>query len=448
MKRTGVSLGVAALLTLFFLTSCIDTDNTLGSAMVPENQDISLHVATLDLPVTLRMADSLQTSVSNSATVGAIRTERFGLFHSDAAVSLTAAVDSIIWGKNPSVRSLILSLAVDTTLVVDASQLSIPQNFYVYQLNVELDSTMIYNNSLKPTDHKAELLSDGGTVFTGDDAYIVDIKKEFGEKLFRIPMATLDSAELFMKACYGLYIACDDPLEGMEGGRLTCFDLSASYLYLVYDYDDDEGARRSNTATFNLGSYYSVNVSSAGSRSLEHADPAKALYMEGLCGIKPHIDAQQLRSTVTAWAASAGVPLENILIAKATLTFPVEYNGDRNQYDYYSTNLFPCKRVRGTSSVNYTPLDEINNTGMEDGMLNRSLLQYTSNISIYLQDLIRRTDITADDDLWMMPTLSFYNSYTSTTYYYADYYYYAQNTLNGTAAERHPVLNLTYAVLK
>ena len=448
MKRTGVSLGVAALLTLFFLSSCIDTDNTLGSAMVAENQDISLHSVTLDLPVTLRMADSLQTSVSNSVTIGAIRTERFGLFHSDAAVSLTASTDSIIWGKNPSVRSLTLSMAIDTTIVVDASQLYIPQNFHVYQLNLELDSTMVYNNSLKPADHKPEMLSDGGAVYTGEDTYVVNLKKEFGEQLFKIPMATLDSAELFMKACYGLYLQCDDPVEGLEGGRLTSFDLSSSFIYLTYDYDDDEGARRTKTATFQLGEKYSVNISTAGSRILEKADPAKALYMEGLCGIKPHIDARELRNTVAEWAATAGIPLESMLIAKATLTFPVEYNGDHNQYDYYSGNLFPCKRVRGTQTVNYTPLDEINNTALENGTLDRSLLQYKSNISLYLQDLIGRDDLTADDDLWMMPTISYYNSYTSVTYYFADYYYYAQNILNGTAAKRHPVLQLTYAVLK
>ena len=448
MKRTGVSLGVAALLTLFFLASCIDTDKTLGSAMVADNQDVSLHTVTLDLPVTLKMADSLQTSVSNSVTLGAIRTDRYGLFHSDAAFSLTAAADSIIWGKNPSVRALSLSLTVDTTIVIDASQLHIPQNFYVYQLNRELDSTMVYNNSLTPADHKPELLSEAGSVYTGDASYIVSLKKEFGEQLFKIPMSTLDSAELFMKACYGLYLQCDDPLEGTEGGRLTCFDLSSSYLYLTYDYDDEDGHRRTSTANFNLGQYYSVNISSSGSRDLEHADPAQALYMEGLCGIKPHIDAQQLRKTVADWAASTGIPLDNLLVAKATVTFPVEYNGDRNQYDYYSDNLFPCQRKRGTSKVSYTPIEEINNDDFEDGTLDRSLLQYTSNISLYLQDLVGRTDITPDDDLWMMPTVTYYDTYSGVTYYFADYYYYAQDILNGTAADRHPVLKLTYAVLK
>ena len=80
MKHTGITVGLALLLTLFFLASCIETNRTLGSALVPTNQDISIHTATLDIPVTLRMADSLQTAVSNSMSVGAIRSGVFGLF--------------------------------------------------------------------------------------------------------------------------------------------------------------------------------------------------------------------------------------------------------------------------------------------------------------------------------------------------------------------------------
>ena len=450
MKRTGISLGCAVLLTLFFLVSCIDTDYTLGSRMVPDNQDISLHTATLDLPVDLRMADSLQTTVTSSVTLGAIRTNRFGLFHSDAAFSVTPANDSITWGRNPAVRSITLSMTADTALIVNASQRYIPQNFYVHQLNLELDSTMTYNNSLPADCYRPELLAEGGCIYMGEGLYEVTITKAIGERLFQIPMSVLDSADLFMKQFYGFYLRCDDPEEGTEGGRLTCFDLSSSFLYLTYDYDDDEGIRRTKTVTFNLGEYYCLNRSSAGSRDLEEADTRQTLYMEGLCGIKPHIDARKVRSLVAAWAAENQIPLNNLLIAKATVSFPFEYNGDRTQFDYYSTTMFPSRRVRGETQVIYTPLDEINNTSMEDGTIDRSLLQYTSNISIYLQDLIQRdvSSINADDDLWMMPIVSYYNSYTSTTYYYSDYYYYTQNVLNGTAADRHPVLKLTYSILK
>jgi len=450
MKKRGVFFGLAALLALSCLVSCIKTDNTLGSALVPDNQDISIRTAVLDLPVGMKMADSLQTSISQRATVGAIRSGNFGLLHSDAAVSVTAAYDSIIWGKNPSVRRISLTLVVDSTMVVDPTQLHIPQNLYVHRLKVELDSTMIYNNSLTEADYDHDPISVGGFVYTGGDSYTVSIKEEVGNRLLQIPMETLDSAELFMKAFYGFYLRCDDPDEDLPGGRLNIFDLSSSYLNFTYDYDDDEGNRRAGTTSFLIGEYYNVNICSAGSREYEKADPADGLYMDGLCGIKPYIEAAQIKRVVEQWAAAEGIPAEKLLIAKATLSFPFEYLGDRDQFDYYPLNLFPCKRTLLGGKMRYTPLSEIEDGALETGEIDRSHLCYTSNVSLYLQKILRTDEsaLTASDNLWMMPTLATYNSNTGETFYYADYFYYAQGYLNGTADLRHPEIHLTYTVLK
>lgn len=453
MRLSGVIPGLAALLTAFCLASCITIDRTIGSSMVPANQDITLHTATIDLPVSLKMADSLQTAISQNITVGAIRTSTFGLFHSDAAMSVTPSYDTLNFGHNPTVRSLTLNLVADTTLIMDASQRYIHQNFYVHQLNVALDSTLIYNNSLSDGDYDPEVISKGGFVYTGGDSYSVKIKEEIGRRLLQIPKSKYDSVDLFMEAFPGFYIHCDDPEEGMEGGRLNLFDLSASTLTLTYEYDDDEGDRKTNTLIFQLGGKYCVNVSTAGSRFLESADPADRLYMEGLCGIKPHINALRLKDAINAWAASQQIPVESLIIAKATFNFPFEYDGNPAGLEHYAGNIFPCKRkATGTGKrIRYTPIDEINQTDdVETGTINRSKLEYRSNVSIYIQNLIRRdrSKITAADDLWMMPTITYYNSTSGETFYYADYFYYAQSVLNGAADPRHPVVTLTYSILK
>ena len=449
MKKSAIRTSLILLLTLIPFASCIVTDPTLGAALVPANQNITIRTATIDLPVSLRMADSLQSAISQSATVGAIRTQTFGLFHSDAAVSVTAASDSVEWGANPTVREVTLELIRDTSMVVDPTQFFIPQNFYVHQLTIDLDSTMVYSNSIGEGDYDPVPISEGTSIFLGGDSYTVTISKKIGEKLLTIPSATRDSAELFMKAFRGFYIRCDDPADGLYGGRLCTFDLSSSYLRLAWDYDDTDGNRKSKTTFFTFGEKYAVNCFTSGARDLEHADVTKNLYEEGLCGIKPHIDARQLHDAVKAWAQASGLSTDKLLIAKATVTFPFEYSGDRDQLDYYPSSLFPCRRKQGEKRLSYSPLDEINDVYLENGNINRSLLQYTANISLYLQELINRDkeEITGEDDLWMMPILSYYDSYSSQTYYYADYYNYTQAFLNGTAAERHPVLQLTYAIL-
>ena len=448
MKRVVNGL-VAAFVSLFFLSACIEKNDLLGSALVPTSQDISIKTATFDLPVDLRMADSLQSAVSQSLTVGSLRTNTFGRFRAEAAMTVTSAEDSVEWGRNPSVRRIYLSLTRDTTLFVDPAQAYIPQNLHLYYLNTQLDSTYRYNNSLSLADCDPEQLMDE-VPYTGGASYIINLKPSLAERFFRLPMETRDSAELMMNEFHGLYMTCDDPEDPLEGGRLNIFDLSSSFLYLVYDYDDDEGRRKSNTASFALGEYYSLNITSSGARKLVTDDPASAIYMEGLCGIKPHIPADRLRSMIAKWATANGIPLEKLIVAKATVEFPFEFNGDPKQYDAWSTNLFPCKRTYTDGILSYSPIKELSDDALENGFLDRALLTYKSNMSIYLQDLLRKdaAEVTAEDDLWMMPTVSQTSSYTGETYYYSDYFFYQQDVLNGTNAARHPVLKLTYTILQ
>ena len=446
-----VIAGFVAFLSLFSISACIEKNTSLGTAMIPTNQDISIRTAEFDLPVDLRLADSLQSTVAQSATVGAIRTKAFGLFRSDAAMTVTSYSDSIEWGRNAKVKRIYISLARDSSLVVDPSQFYIPQNIYVHELTTQLDSTKAYNNSLTADDYSPEVISSTDVIYTGSDGFSIDLKKEYGEKFLRLPMEVRDSAELLMKEIPGLYLTCDVPEEGIEGGRLNVFDLSSSTLILNYTYDDEQGNHRSSTAIFSLGEYYALNVSSSGAGSLVTDNPTSAIYMEGLCGIKPHIQASTLRRQMEQWSLRNDIPLANVIIAKASIEFPFEYSGDPDQFYAWSSNLFPCKKETSSSTGRriYSPLSEISESTLESGDIDRSHLYYKANISIYLQDLIRRdlSEITTDDDLWIMPTVSYTDSY-SNTYYYPDYYYYKQDVLNGTGSLRHPVLKLTYTILK
>ena len=172
--------------------------------------------------------------------------------------------------------------------------------------------------------------------------------------------------------------------------------------------------------------------------------------VEGLNGNKPWLDAGQLRSAVADWARSKDIPLENLVITKATVEFPFEYGGDSHQLDHYASSLYPCQRTVTDGLPYYTPVTDINETDLENGAINRSQLYYKSNISFYLQNLIKKDagSLTDEDDLWFMPTIAYYNSTTGVTYYFADNVYYTQTRLNGMDAARHPVLKLTYTVLK
>lgn len=448
MRHSGIA--TALLLTVFFLASCITTDPTLGSALVSDSQDITIQTVTLDLPLSeSRAAADLQSRISNGITVGNIGSE----LYSEGLMSVTPASDSVEWGKNPVVRRIYMSFTCDSLQAMRDDQLHIPQNFYVHRLNFELDSSHVNGEQaqfLKPY-YSSEPVSLGGSLYTGDDVWSIDLKPEIGEELLRIPMETRDSVELFMKQFYGFCLRTDkpdDPRIAPEGsGRLNLFDLSSSFLYLSWDYTDDDGNRKNASTYFQLGDYFALNIY----RNLGDSNPvAGALEVQGLSGHKPRIEASRLRKAVADWAATKDIPLENLVIAKATLEFPFEFGGDRHQLDHYANYLYPCKRTLVNGRPHYAPLSELGETTIENGSFDRSLLSYKSSISFYLQKLIKKEagQLTDEDDLWLMPTLSYYNANTSTTYYYADNVYYSRTLLNGTDAARHPVLKLTYTVLK
>ena len=451
MKHTGVFFGLAALLAACWLTSCIPTDNTLGSSLVPSNQDITIKTETLDLPLQpMQASGDLQSRISSGLDIGSIGTE----FCSEGLVSVTPAIDSIVWGKDPAVQRVYLSMVLDTALVMRDDQKAIPQNIYVHRLNFELDSTCRNGTAerFKTAYYDAEPISTGGCIYTGDDAWSIELKKEIGEELLRFPMATLDSAELFMKQFYGLCMRTDHPDDAevsRDGeGRLNLFDLSSSYLILNWNYTDDDGNRKTSSAYFSLGAKHAMNLYRTLRTTTATSDQ---IVVQGLTGSKPIVSGLHLKHAVEGWAIRSGIPPENLVIAKAIVEFPFEYTGTSSQFDHYALNLFPCQRLLDDDGVPYyAPIEEINDTALEDGSINRSLLCYKSNISLYLQDLLSMDDdeIDEEDDLWFMPTYSYYNSTTGVTYYYADNFYYSQTILNGTGSLRHPVLKLTYSVLK
>jgi hypothetical protein len=103
---------LSLILSVTTLTSCIFTDNTLGSAYIPGNQDISMKMADFDLPVTLKMADSLQTAVSANFIIGSITTKDYGTFRVGTATSITPMTDTILWGTDPVFIDMYIQIGI------------------------------------------------------------------------------------------------------------------------------------------------------------------------------------------------------------------------------------------------------------------------------------------------------------------------------------------------
>ena len=74
--RNTIVLAFAA---IFMAVSCITVDKSIGEGLIPEDQDIPVFTAELDLPVQIKSAQPLQGLSSSEAVFGTIRTPENGL---------------------------------------------------------------------------------------------------------------------------------------------------------------------------------------------------------------------------------------------------------------------------------------------------------------------------------------------------------------------------------
>ena len=444
MKKSGFRVVMAAVAAALFICSCINVDHTLGAMYVPANQDISVKVTEIPLPVCMDMADSIQTNLGASAVFGAINTPMCGRFHAESAFSITPTYDSLVIGGEPVFKEMVAVLSVEGNQSLTEDQAVIPQNIYAYQLNVKLDSSLIYNNSITPDKYGTKSILKENVVYTGGDEIKLYLTEDFARPILNMTFQQLDSAELFMENFYGIVIKTDDVEELDLGGRLNRLNLAYSYMSLTYTSTNSAGVRRDTTVEFSLGAYYSVCRYESSSQEYAQADPSDALYYEGFCGVKPKIKARALKDAIRGWAEKNNIELSRMLLTKASIVFPFEYAGDGEIYKAYPSNLFPCKRFRDDSGrVTFSPIEEIADTDMDHGELNLSLFHYKSDASIYVQKLLRTDDrdLTYLDDIWMMGT------YSTTEGSYIDYKNYSMGVINGTGDERHPYLRFTYSLL-
>ena len=432
------------------LTSCILTDNTLGSAYIPGNQDISMKMADFDLPVTLKMADSLQTAVSANFIIGSITTKDYVTFRVGTATSITPLTDTILWGTDPVFIDMYIQVGIADKRFLSPEQQFIPQNIYAYELKAPLDTTFVYNNSITELSYHPVPITSCNSIYMGGDSLKMHFTKEYGERFFSATVEECDSTKLFINKFYGLYFRTDDVEEGLTGGRLNYFDIAGADVRLSFTSTNEAGKRRDTSVAFQLGEYLSLNsmTSEAGPKVTDN--PVETLYYESLSGIKPHISGAALHSLMQNWADQNSIDLDNLVIAKATLEFPFEYSGNYKVLDNYPGNLFPCRRVRTTKHTLYTPIDEIYDNYMSKGSINRSLLHYKPDVGFYLQDLIKKesSELTDEDDLWLMQTISHTNNTTNVTTHYPDFTYYNVAKFNGIGCKRNPRLRIIYTVLK
>ncbi len=452
MTIRNIIRSTAAIFLITLVTSCIDTDKTTGAGLLPDNHILKIKSYGFDLPVQMKMSDSLQTIFSGSVVVGAYKDPDLGLVEASSAFQIIPSGDSLTFGSNPVPKSFKMYVSVgDKSYFYEKDQF-VPQNFRIYTLTKDLDSTVAYNNSVDQSYFNPVQINLGGSTFFGGDSLVMDLSLDYARQILSATKEETDSTNLFVKRFKGLYMSVDALPGSLTGGRFNIIDPLDIFFTIEYRHTDAANSiDKDSTIYFYVSnSRPYVNRFKHSSQNLVSSDPQNRIYVEGLAGIKPYINFTDVKNQISSWAQWNNIDISKLVIAKAEIRLPYEQPEDFTRMLYFPSQLFLSTREMNGTTANsikiYDPLDDISYFE-SNGAINRSLMYYSIDISAYLQKVLQGKITGESLEAYIAPILQQSDYYTGAVYYYVQNILYGKAVLNGKGMARNPKLILTYTVM-
>ncbi len=418
MKTAHILAGFAAALCCL---SCIESSTEVGGNLVPIGQTYKFY--TVDIPVPqiyVRMADSLSGFSSTRITIGAVRDKDYGLTTRSSAVALIPLVDGTMdFGKDPKFKSFHFAAAKDTISVADAGQANILQAVKVYELGRAIEIEKDYDCN-KPFPHGSKTITLGTPVLNGTDSLSFNFTEEFGSRYLTMTDDDLKSIDTYLAKFPGIYIETAAPQT--EGGRIDLFKLQlgydSDYSYITGNYAqlnfsaEYDGERKDTSLLFYYGADKFYDLDSLFTNSSSGSYPQYALNLtsqetsdrigyatdeiciEGGGGLKPVISATMLKKLAEDAIASKGGNPKLTVISKASLIFPFEAPVRIEDLDDWPDVLSPTCRIKQDEVTRFMGLTDSGSSYEDQGDINRSILEYSPDITFHLQELLK---INADD---------------------------------------------------
>lgn len=449
--KTAFYTFIAIAAAVLAASSCVENDRTMGQSLVPDEYNLALGTKTFDLPVTNRISDSTQASNTNNMLIGTLSDPIFGTITANSASYILPYSDSTDFGDNPELLSAYMTLQIDSTYCLEDNQKGIHQRIHIYKLTTPIDSTKIFCNSITPDDYDPTPVTVSDPVIYGSGSVRLDLTDEFAQELLDTTPEEFEDLNLFIKRIHGLYIEVEQPLNTQSGGRLNYLTLGYSTINVNYRLNDPDRGAIDTTESFVFGYTTALNNYTTTSAHLADNQPGDSLFLEGLSGVKPHIAAMDLKRMFEKWIKEEGLEGRTIFLSRAQLTFPYEMPEDYERFDLeHPASIYAFTSTPSATDTLrlFDPLPEVYDVSNR-GTINRSLKEYSLDVTAYMQDLLMTdsTDIDSSMDLWIAPLAETTDSYYSTTYYNFDTGNYNKIILNGPTSERKPTLTITYGVM-
>lgn len=433
--------------------SCVENDRALGEDLIPGESIIHVDTKVFsDLPITNVTSDSVQAANNLNMLIGTMSDPKYGTVTCNTAATIVPYSDSTDFGDNPKLISAYITLSIDSTYYLNDNQEGIHQRIKVYKLTSPLNNDIGYCNSMSAEYYDPIPVTVSDPVIYGNGEIKIELTGSFAQELLDTTPEEFENQELFLERIHGLYLEVDPPLNTESGGRLNSLNMGNSNIIINYTLNDPDRniVDVDTTESFAFGYRYAYNYFSTSSSGLANDRPTDRLYLEGLSGVKPHIRATDLKSILENWIAEDSLENYSIVISRAELKFPYETPEDYTVFDIeHPESIYAFARIRSNDTADYySPLAEVYKNE-NPGKINRSLQEYSIDITSYMQSLISADSENLDEsmDLWIAP-LKYKVNLLDEKQYEFDNYSYNKITLNGPAAERRPTLTLTYALIE
>jgi hypothetical protein len=394
----------------------------------------------MEVPVSMKLSDSLSAYSSTRITVGAIRNdEEFGLSTRSSCVTLVPMfVDELDFGTNPVFKKFHFTAIADSSSVCDKDQANILQSIFVYELQEQLDTNYLTYCKSEPA-HGSSLITTTVPMVGPGDSLSFNFTKEFGEKYLTITKDDLKDINSYTKRFPGIYISSAKPVG--RGGRFNIYQLQLQYdsdygymsgsmaelkinstwkqngkdvqkdssFFFYFSatgfYDLDSLFSKSGTGNF---PQYCANVTGDASASYV-GDAGDYIYVDGGGGVKPCFSAKMLRQKAIQAIEANGHDPKKVVINRATLTMHYLPSDDNFEQMYKVPQILnpTCRIKTSDTTFTYMGLTDASDAKEDQGNIHRAQMTYSPDITYHMQRLMGLEDGDAklEDgsyDIWML----------------------------------------------
>ncbi|MDR2813540.1 MAG: DUF4270 domain-containing protein [Prevotellaceae bacterium] len=405
-QKNKAAIPVLALLHLLLAQACTEVDKNLGEDFLPPNQELQVQVcdATGFFTMETVAIDSMPTSSFSTAMLGRMDDPRLGKTSAGFVAQLLPASYSFAFEDGVTgFDSVCLILGFSSTYGSDNT----PMKVEVYELRADLSIDSVYYGTPEVAENfskKVNLTDENGSGSITSESAMTRVKLKDDAGLFNRLFSHTISADSFLTYFKGLYVKVDDNSGGCMKSvsfvnNMSSYAYASSAVVAYYHYPDtaDDGNTKDSVTSFTFHAFNTTprfNVFEH--KNDDHLKGATdTLYAQGLLGVAMQLTINQ--DSVAAWTGT-GTGKRNYAINRAELALHVQDENDYAKVDAYATQLQCIVESSSRTNGKYAAIWDMyasdgSFSSSFDGALNRSLMQYSLNLTHYFNSVVKGSAI-------------------------------------------------------